>query len=148
MSDNDDAAPGIPGASGEILSVATMTCPACRDRMAVTGGRANCPGCGLSMALSAHGGALPSITPPPVPRGDTGDTIVRRIRLDRTELIPGACGALIGYSDQFPDKQFLVIPSEVAHALRNKWDEETQGFHPSELCGEDCSGCVGEGDDS
>jgi hypothetical protein len=32
------------------------------------------------------------------------------IRVHRTELIPGGNGALLGFSDDHPDRQFLIIP--------------------------------------
>ena len=32
------------------------------------------------------------------------------ITVHRSELLPGGRGALIGYSDDYPDHQFLVIP--------------------------------------
>lgn len=33
------------------------------------------------------------------------------ITLHRTELIPGGGGARVGFSDDFPGKQFLIIPA-------------------------------------
>ena len=32
------------------------------------------------------------------------------LTFQRSELIPGGNGALIAFSDDFPDKQFLIIP--------------------------------------
>jgi hypothetical protein len=32
------------------------------------------------------------------------------VTLHRTHLIPGANGALLGFSDDHPDRQFLIIP--------------------------------------
>ena len=30
--------------------------------------------------------------------------------INRSELIPGGHGARIGFSDEFPDRQFLIVP--------------------------------------
>lgn len=32
------------------------------------------------------------------------------ITIERSELIPGSNGARMGYSNAFPDRQFLIIP--------------------------------------
>jgi len=37
--------------------------------------------------------------------------VTYEITLHRTELIPGGNGARIGWSDDYPDKQFLIIPN-------------------------------------
>jgi hypothetical protein len=34
------------------------------------------------------------------------------ITLHRTELTPCGNGARLGFSDDFPDKQFLILPEE------------------------------------
>jgi hypothetical protein len=39
------------------------------------------------------------------------DVVTYEITLHRTELIPGGNGARIGWSDDYPDKQFLIIPN-------------------------------------
>jgi hypothetical protein len=38
------------------------------------------------------------------------EIITHTITIHRSELIPGGGGARIGYSDDYPDRQFLVIP--------------------------------------
>ncbi len=30
--------------------------------------------------------------------------------INRSELVPGGRGARLGFSDEFPDRQFLIIP--------------------------------------
>ena len=41
------------------------------------------------------------------------DTIAYSITIHRSELIPGGNGAIIGLSDDFPDRQFLVVPQSI-----------------------------------
>lgn len=43
------------------------------------------------------------------------DDIKYTITLHRTQLIPGGMGALIGFSDDYPDRQFLCMPPEQPH---------------------------------
>jgi hypothetical protein len=45
---------------------------------------------------------------------DSDDIETFEFTIHRTELIPGGNGALIGYSDDFPDKQFLIVPKDDA----------------------------------
>lgn len=41
----------------------------------------------------------------------SGDDFVEyEITIHRSELIPGAEGARVGYSDDFPGKKFLILP--------------------------------------
>lgn len=41
---------------------------------------------------------------------DDGEVVEHTITMHRSELIPGGNGARIGYSDDHPGKQFLIIP--------------------------------------
>lgn len=36
----------------------------------------------------------------------------QKIQLHRTELLPGGFGAMVGFSDDYPDRQFLLIPKK------------------------------------
>lgn len=54
-------------------------------------------------------GGVPHDVPTP-PRSEDVETV--SITMHRSELIPGGNGALIAYSDDFPDKQFLIIPKK------------------------------------
>lgn len=41
---------------------------------------------------------------------DEPDVVTCEFTIHRSELIPGGNGARIGFSDDFPGKQFLIIP--------------------------------------
>ena len=50
------------------------------------------------------------------------------ITLHRTELIPGGMGARLGRSDDFPDRQFLILPKTRAQPVggRSTPDRQTR----------------------
>lgn len=58
-----------------------------------------CPKCGWPDYLRKH---------------ECGETESYEITIHRSELIPGGNGARIGYSGDFPGKQFLFIPQPVS----------------------------------
>jgi hypothetical protein len=42
------------------------------------------------------------------------------ITIHRSQLIPGGHGARIGFSDDFPDRQFLIIPERPDDAVEHR----------------------------
>ena len=43
---------------------------------------------------------------------DYGHVVSYEFTIHRTEPISGLLGAMYGFSDEFPDKQFLIIPQD------------------------------------
>lgn len=81
-----------------------------------------CPGCGdeVPVEIAYRDGPVPfhwndegggHTMRPAAYDTPTAETVTHSITFQRTELIPGGRGAMLAYSDDFPDKQFLIVPN-------------------------------------
>jgi hypothetical protein len=72
------------------------------------------PAAPAEWVAAGSGAGEVSATPKPVPSparsASEEDVGVVNITMRRAEFVPGGGGAFIAYSDDFPDKQFLIVP--------------------------------------